>query len=215
LKIDPTLPLEEAALFGCAVMTGVGAVVNTAGVTAGSTVAVVGLGGVGLAAVLGAQAAGASRVVAIDLSNEKLAIAKELGATDCFNATSPDVVAEVREATRGGVGFAFEMAGSVKSMQTAYAITRRGGTTVAAGLPPPTHTLSIPQVQLVTEERTIRGSYVGTCVPARDIPNYIALYRAGRLPVNLLLSGRLRLEEINTGFDRLNEGKVIRQIVML
>jgi alcohol dehydrogenase len=215
IKIDPTLPLDEAALFGCAVLTGVGAVVNTAGVRPGSTVAVIGLGGVGLAALLGAQAAGASRVVAIDLSEEKLAIAKNLGATDCFNAASPDVVAAVRDATSGGVQFAFEMAGSVKAMQCAYSVTRRGGTTIAAGLPPPQHTLSIPQVQFVAEERTVRGSYFGTCVPTRDIPNYIALYRCGRLPVNRLLSGRLRLDEINAGFDRLSEGKAIRQVVMM
>jgi alcohol dehydrogenase len=215
VKIDSDLPLEEAALFGCAIMTGVGAVVNTAGVKAGQTVAVVGLGGVGLAALLGAQAAGASRIVAIDLSDEKLAIAKNLGATDCFSANSPDVAAEVREATRGGVQFAFEMAGSAKAMQTAYSVTRRGGTTVTAGLPPPHHTISIPQVQLVAEERTIRGSYVGTCVPARDIPNFIALYQRGRLPVNRLLTGRLRLDDINLGFDRLSEGKAVRQVVMM
>lgn len=215
IKVDATLPLEEAALFGCAVLTGVGAVVNTAGVTAGTTVAVIGLGGIGLAALLGAQAAGASRVVAIDLSDEKLAIAKDLGATDCFNAASPDAVAAVRAATNGGVQFAFEMAGSVKAMQCAYGVTRRGGTTVTAGLPSPKDTLSIPQVQIVAEERTIRGSYFGTCVPTRDIPNYIALYRCGRLPVNRLLSGRLRLDEINVGFDRLREGKAVRQVVMM
>ncbi len=215
VKIDKNLPLDEAALFGCAVLTGVGAVVNTAGVAAGQTVAVVGLGGVGLAALLGALAAGASRIVAIDLSDEKLAVAKELGATDCFSAASPDVVAQVREATKGGVQFAFEMAGSVKAMQCAYSITRRGGTTVTAGLPHPQHNLVIPQVPLVAEERTIRGSYVGSCVPARDIPNFIALYRSGRLPVNRLLTGRLRLDEINTGFDRLHQAKAIRQVVML
>ena len=133
----------------------------------------VGLGGVGLAALLGAQAAGASRVVAIDLSDEKLAIAKDLGATDCFNATSPDVVAEVREATRGGVQFAFEMAGSVKAMQTRlqhHAPRRHDRRRRPA--PAARTRFRIPQVQLVAEERTIRGSYVGTCVPARDIPNY-------------------------------------------
>jgi alcohol dehydrogenase len=215
VKVDPALPLDEAALFGCAVLTGVGAVVNTASVKPGSTVAVVGLGGVGLAALLGAQAAGASRVVAIDLSEEKLAIAKELGATDCFNAASPDVVADVRSATGGGVQFAIETAGAVKAMLCAYGITRRGGTTVTAGLSPPHANLSIPHVQIVAEERTIRGSYFGSCVPTRDIPNYIALYRSGRLPVNRLLSHRLRLDEINAGFDRLNEGKAIRQVVMM
>ena len=153
--------------------------------------------------------------MAIDLSDEKLTVAKDLGATDCFNAAAPDVVAQVREATKGGVQFAFEMAGSVKAMQCAYSITRRGGTTVTAGLPHPQHNLVIPQVPLVAEERTIRGSYVGSCVPPRDIPNFIALYRSGRLPINRLLTGRLRLDEINVGFDRLHQAKAIRQVVML
>jgi len=214
VKIDPDLPLEEAALFGCAVLTGVGAVVNTAGVRPGATVAVVGLGGVGLAALLGAQAVGAGRIVAIDLSDEKLAIAKDLGATDCFNAARTDVVAAVRDLTRGGVQFALEMAGSVAAMQCAFAITRRGGTTVSAGLPHPSQQLSIPLTQMVAEERIIRGSYNGTCVPARDIPNFIALYQRGRLPINRLLTGRLPLDEINAGFDRLHQGKAVRQVVV-
>lgn len=215
VKIDPALPLDEAALFGCAVLTGVGAVVNTAKVAAGQTVAVIGLGGVGLAALIGAVSAGASRVVAIDLADDKLALAKSLGATDTCNARSDTCVNEVKAATAGGVDFAFELAGSVKAMELAYKITRRGGTTVTAGLPPPTHMLSIPQVNLVAEERTIKGSYIGTCVPVRDVPRYIALYRQGRMPVDRLLTGRLPLVEINLGFDRLREGKAVRQVVVL
>jgi len=214
VKIDPALPLDEAALFGCAVLTGVGAVVNTAKVAAGQTVAVIGLGGVGLAALIGAVSAGASRVVAIDLAGDKLALAKGLGATDTFNAGSDICVDEVKAATAGGVDFAFELAGSVKAMELAYKITRRGGTTVTAGLPPPTHMLAISQVNLVAEERTIKGSYIGTCVPVRDLPRYVALYRQGRLPVDRLLTGRLRLDEINLGFDRLREGKAVRQVVV-
>jgi alcohol dehydrogenase len=214
VKIDPALPLDEAALFGCAVLTGVGAVVNTAKVAAGQTVAVIGLGGVGLAALIGALSAGASRVVAIDLADDKLTLAKSLGATDTFNARSDTCVDEIKAATGGGVDFAFELAGSVKAMELAYKITRRGGTTVTAGLPPPTHMLPIPQVNLVAEERTIKGSYIGTCVPVRDLPRYVALYRQGRLPVDRLLTGRLKLDEINLGFDRLREGKAVRQVVV-
>ncbi|MEW5890199.1 MAG: zinc-dependent alcohol dehydrogenase family protein [Pseudomonadota bacterium] len=213
VKIDPELPLEEAALFGCAVLTGVGAVVNTARVNPGTSVAVIGLGGVGLAALLGAVMAGASRIVAIDLSQEKLELARQLGATDCYNAAQGDCAAEVKAATQGGVHYAFEMAGSVKAMDLAYRITRRGGTTVTAGLTPPGAMLSLPQVSLVAEERTIKGSYIGTCVPVRDVPNYIALYRRGRLPVDRLMSGVLSLDEINAGFDRLHEGKAVRQII--
>ena len=214
VKIDKELPLDEAALFGCAVLTGVGAVINTAKVSAGASVAVIGLGGVGLSSLLGAVAVGARRVVAIDLSDEKLGLARQLGATDTFNASGANAVDEIRAATGGGVEFAFEMAGSVRAMDFAYKITRRGGTTVTAGLPPPTHTFALPQVNLVAEERTVKGSYIGTCVPTRDLPRYIELYRRGKLPVDRLMSGRLKLEEINIGFDRLHEGKAVRQVVV-
>jgi alcohol dehydrogenase len=213
VKIDKALPLEEAALFGCAVLTGVGAVINTAKLPAGSSVAVVGLGGVGLSSLLGAAAAGARRVVAVDLSDDKLGLARQLGATDTFNPGSPNAVEEIRSATEGGVDYAFEMAGSVRAMDLAYKITRRGGTTVTAGLPPPDQSFALPQVNLVAEERTVKGSYIGTCVPARDLPRYIELYRRGKLPVDRLMSGRLTLEEINLGFDRLREGQAVRQVV--
>jgi len=215
VKVDDDLPLEEAALFGCAVLTGVGAVFNTARVPAGSSVAVIGLGGVGLSSLLGAVASGARRVVAIARSEEKLAFARELGATDTFNARDPDVVAEVKAATGGGVEFAFEMAGSIGALDSAYQMTRRGGTTVTAGLPAPTATLPLAPVTLVAEERTLKGSYIGTAVPGRDIPRYIELYRRGRLPVDRLLSGTLRHDQLNEGFDRLHAGDVVRQVVLL
>jgi alcohol dehydrogenase len=213
VKIDKELPLEEAALFGCAVLTGVGAVINTAKVSAGASIAVVGLGGVGLSSLLGGVAVGARRIVAVDLSDEKLGLARQLGATDTFNPGNARAIDEIKSATSGGVEFAFEMAGSVRAMELAYKITRRGGTTVTAGLPPPDHTFALPQVNLVAEERTVKGSYIGTCVPARDLPRYIELYRRGRLPVDRLMSGRLKLEEINLGFDRLREGQAVRQVV--
>jgi len=213
IKVDPDLPLEEAALFGCAVLTGVGAVVNTAQVKAGASVAVVGLGGVGLASVLGAVASGARQVVAVDVSDDKLKLAQELGATHAFNGGDADVVDKVKEATKGGVDYAIEMAGSVRAFETAYRITRRGGTTVTAGLPHPSATWPMPATHLVAEERTIKGSYIGTCVPARDLPRYIELYRRGKLPVNRLMTGRLALDDINRGFDLLREGKAVRQVV--
>jgi alcohol dehydrogenase len=213
IKIDPELPLDEAALFGCAVLTGVGAVLNTAKVPAGSTVAVVGLGGVGFAALLGASLAGARQIVAVDVLPDKLTMAKRLGASATFNAAEADCVEQVRAATQGGVEFAFEMAGSVKALELAYKVTRRGGMTVTAGLPPPTHTLPLPVVNLVAEERTVKGSYIGTCVPVRDLPRYVALYRNGRLPVDKLMTGRLTLTDINAGFDRLREGKAVRQVI--
>jgi alcohol dehydrogenase len=215
VKVDSDLPLDEAALFGCAVLTGVGAVFNTAKVPAGSSVAVIGLGGVGLSSLLGAVAAGARRIVAMDLSDEKLAFARDLGATDTFNARNPDAVAEVKAATGGGVEYAFELAGSTRALDSAFQVTRRGGTTVTAGLPPPTATLPLTPVTLVAEERTLMGSYIGTAVPGRDIPRYIELYRRGRLPVDRLMSGTLKQDELNEGFDRLHEGEVIRQVALL
>ena len=214
VKIDRDLPLDEAALFGCAVLTGVGAVVNTAKLRPGQTAAVIGLGGVGLASVLGAIAAGARQVVAIDLADDKLELARQLGASETVNARAEDAAEQVRAATNGGVDVAFEMAGSARAMELAYKITRRGGMTVTAGLPPPTATLALPLVNLVAEERTVMGSYIGSCVPTRDIPRYIGLYRAGRMPVDRLMSGRLALDEINEGFDRLHEGKAVRQVIV-
>ncbi|MPZ10744.1 MAG: zinc-binding dehydrogenase [Kiloniellaceae bacterium] len=213
VKIDNDLPLEEAALFGCAVLTGVGAVVNTARISPGSSVAVVGLGGVGLNALLGARLAGAARIVAVDILDDKLALARELGATDTFNAGDADAVAQIREATKGGVDYAFEMAGSVKAMDLCYRVTRRGGTTVTAGLSHPDHRFEMQHVSLVAEERTVKGSYIGSCVPLRDLPRYIALYRQGRLPVDRLMSERLTLDQINEGFDRLADGHTVRQII--
>lgn len=214
IKITRDLPFEEAALFGCAVLTGVGAVVNTAQVRAGATVAVVGLGGVGLASVLGALASGARQVIAVDLSEDKLAIAKKLGATHTFNAAAADSIEAIRQTSNGGVDYAIEMAGSVRAFELAYKITHRGGTTITAGLPPPNATWGLSPLNLVAEERTIKGSYIGTCVPSRDLPRYIDLYRQGRLAIDRLKSGTLSLDEINLGFDRLHEGKAVRQVVV-
>lgn len=214
LKIDKDLPLDIAALFGCAVMTGVGAAVNTAQVRPGMSVAVVGLGGVGLSALMGAVVAGAARVIAVDLDDRKLEFAKALGATDVINSGHPDAVATLRDMTKGGVDHALEMVGAAKALEFAYAVTRRGGTTTTIGLPAPTATFVAPIGQMVVEERTVKGSYMGSCVPQRDVPRFVALYRAGKLPVEKLLSAHIALEDINEGFDRLARGDVIRQVIM-
>lgn len=214
IKVDHSLSFEEAALFGCAVLTGVGAVANTARLAPGQTAAVVGLGGVGLNALLGALAAGAARVVAVDVNESKLAKAKELGATDVVNALAPDAAEQIKSLTKGGVDFAFEMAGSVKAMELAYKATRRGGMTVTAGLSHPKENWAVQHVNLVAEERTVKGSYIGSCVPLRDIPRYIALYQQGRLPVNKLMSDRLGFEGLNAAFDTLHAGQAIRQILV-
>ena len=215
VKIDTELPFDEAALFGCAVLTGVGAALNTAQVFPGARVAVVGLGGVGLNALFGARVAGASQVIAIDVHDDKLELAKKLGATDVVNAKDAEAIQKVKDLTSGGVDFGFEMAGSVQAMELAYRITRRGGTTVTAGLPHPDARWALQHVNLTAEERTVKGSYVGSCVPPRDMPRYIELYRKGMLPVNKLMSDHIKLDQINEGFDKLASGHTVRQILTI
>jgi alcohol dehydrogenase len=214
VKIEQDIDPVEAALFGCAVLTGFGAVVNTAKMTPGQSAAVIGLGGVGLCSLLGAVASGAKDIVAIDLNDSKLEIAKSLGATFTINARDPDVIAKVKEATKGGVDFAFEMAGVIQAMELSYRVTKRGGTTVTASLPHPQHNWPLQQVSLVAEERTIKGSYIGSCVPSRDVPRYIGLYLAGKLPINKLMGERLKLDDINRGFDKLDAGESMRDLVV-
>ena len=214
VRVDKSLPPEIAALFGCAVMTGVGAVVNTARISPGESVAIFGLGGVGMAALLGAKVSGAYPIIAVDLSDEKLALARELGAHHGLNARDPGLVEALRDLSHGGVDYAIESVGNESVFAQAYAATRRGGTTVTVGLPGPGRMISLPAVSIVAEERTVKGSYMGSAVPSRDVPRYIALYQAGLLPVERLLTHRLKLEEINAGFDRLARGEAIRQVVL-
>ena len=213
VRVDPALPFDVAALFGCAVLTGVGAVLNSARVRPGESVAIFGLGGVGLAALLGAVLAGAATIVVVDPIEAKRDLAGELGATAAVDARE-DAVAAVRAATGGGADHAIETVGSEVVLAQAYDATHRGGTTVTVGLPHPARMLTIPAVSLVAEERTLRGSYLGSCVPDRDVPRFVALHRAGRLPVERLLSHRLTLEDLNAGFDRLARGEAVRQVVV-
>jgi alcohol dehydrogenase len=213
VKIDPAVPLAMAALFGCAVLTGVGAVVNTARVEPGMAVAVFGMGGVGLSAVMGARAAGAHPIIAVDRVENKLTLAREVGATHTVNAAHAGPIEAVREITHGGAAYVFESVGSEAVLMQAYQATRRGGTTVSIGLPHPAKMFAIPAVSLAAEERTIKGSYMGSAVPRRDIPRYIGMYQAGLLPVDKLHTHTLRLDEINAGFDRLAQAQAVRQII--
>ena len=213
VRVDRSVPFAQAAVFGCAVMTGTGAVLNTAALPRGASVAVLGLGGVGLAALLGARLREARELIAVDLSDKKLALARELGATRCYNAADPDVVAKIRADSKGGLEYTFEMAGSVRALETAWQITRRGGTTVTAGLSNPEAKFTVAHLGIVAEERTLKGSYLGSCVPSRDIPLYIDYFQQGKLPVDRLLAERLTLTDINAGFDRLASGETVRQIV--
>ncbi len=214
IKIDKTLPLDEAALFSCAVITGVGAVLNTAAVPPGASVCIVGLGGVGLNALLAAKMIGAEKIVAIDVLDSKLTLARQLGATDTFNAGDANCLFDMRDATGGGCAYTFEAAGTVAAMELAFGATRRGGSTVLSGLSHPDHTAAISHLTMVAEERTLKGSYMGSCVPVRDIPRYIQLYQQGLLPVDKLLSERIALDDINIAFDKLDRGETIRQVVL-
>jgi Zn-dependent alcohol dehydrogenase len=213
VKVDASLPLATAALFGCAVMTGVGAVVNTARVIPGTSVAIFGLGGVGLSAIMGARLAGAHPIVAVDRLDDKLKLASEVGATYAINAEQDDPVQAIKDLTAGGVQYAFESVGNEEVLIQAYQATRRGGTTITIGLPAPGKMFSIPAVSITLEERTIKGSYMGSSVPRRDIPRYIRMYQAGLLPVDRLYTHAVRLDEINLGFDRLAQGLAVRQMI--
>jgi alcohol dehydrogenase len=213
IKLDESFPLDKAALFGCAVMTGVGAVVNTAKVPAGSSVAVFGMGGVGLSAVLGARAAGCSTIIAIDTLPHKLELAKKLGATHVINAKNDDPVKALKDLTQGGPQYVFEAVGNEKVLTQAYTATRRGGTTVTIGLPHPSKQLTIPALSLVAEERTLMGSYMGSAVPRRDVPRYIGMYLSGVLPVDALVSDYIKIENINAAFDTLDKGDAVRQVL--
>lgn len=212
VKVDQDIAPHISTLFSCAMLTGAGAVFNTAHIKPGSKVAVVGIGGVGMAAILGAAAAGAGQIVAIDPFENKLDVARQMGATDAVKA-GEGVVEAVRDLTGGGVDYAFELAGSVRALETAYDITRRGGTTVTAGLPHPDSRMALNALKLVAEERSLKGSYIGSCVPQRDLPRMFALHRRGLLPVEKMLSHRLPLADINLAMDRLEDGSAIRQVV--
>lgn len=206
VKVDADIPPEIAALFGCAVLTGVGAVMNTAALKAGESLIVYGLGGVGLSALLGAVAAGAQPVMAVDPSAEKRALALELGAA---RAVSPDEAASLPKAD-----VVMETVGRASVLAQAYAAARRGGRVVTVGLPNPADMLSIPAVSLVADAKTLMGSYMGSSIPARDIPRYLALWKAGRLPVERLLTSVNPLSAINALMDELADGRAIRQIVV-
>ena len=195
-------------------MTGVGSVVNTAQLKFGESILIVGLGGVGLSAILGAKAAGASNIIAADLNPQKRAIAKQLGAHLTIDSSKKSALQSLKDLSGGGVDVALEFAGAIPALEFAFNATKRGGTTVTAALPHPNAKLEISPVTLVGQEKSLKGSYLGSCVPSRDIPAYIELYKTGRLDVGKLISHRIKLEDINDGFERLANGDALRQIIL-
>jgi len=214
VKIDKSVPFEHAALFGCGVVTGVGSVINTAQAKPGQLIAVVGLGGVGLSAVLAALAIGSGKVLALDLSEEKLAFARELGVHHALNAGDADVQAQIAALTGGGVHIAIETAGSNRALQMAYDITRRGGTTVTAGMPGPEAEITLSHLKIAAEERSIKGSYMGSCVAKRDIPRYLNMFQNGSLPVDKLMSRLIGFDDLNAAMDRLADAKTVREVLI-
>lgn len=210
--IDRDIPFDIAAVFGCAMLTGAGAVWNTAGMQPGDSACVIGLGGVGLAAVMGGVVAGASTLVAIDPVESKRELALHLGAT---HACHPEDAAEVvSRATEGGVRWAIEAAGVVSAIEQAFSLLARGGAVVSVGLPAPDAVLSLPAVAFVADAKSLIGSYMGSCEPQRDIPKMVALWREGKLPVEKLVDGRYPLREVNAAMDRLADGVAVRQILL-
>ena len=214
VKIRDDVPLDTAALVGCSVLTGYGAVANTAGVEEGATVAVWGCGGVGANVVQGARLAGASRIVAVDTRAEKLELAMELGATDVVHAREGvNAVAAVKDITGGGPDYAFEAIGSEKAIQEAWKATRAGGTVVVVGIMPRGSSLTIDPWQFMSE-KTLKGTFLGSARIQEDVPRLVDLCHSGALDLDRLVSRKLPLAELPDAFDRLRAGDVVRQVVV-
>jgi S-(hydroxymethyl)glutathione dehydrogenase / alcohol dehydrogenase len=212
VRIDPDIPLDRAALVGCGVLTGVGAVIHAAKVTPGSTVAVIGCGGVGLSVVSGAALAGAGRIIAIDTLAAKLELARTLGATDVVDAAATDPVAAVMEMTSGGVPFSFEALGLKRTAEQSFAMLKPGGVATILGMFKPGMKLELEGSAFIRDRR-IQGSSMGSNQFRVDIPNLLNFYRQGRLDLDRLITDRIRLPEINAAFARLHAGAPVRQLV--
>lgn len=214
LKIPKDLPLELAALMGCAVITGVGAVINAAQVKPGRTVAVFGAGGVGVNVIQGAVLAGAQTVIAVDQYDSRLAQAKEFGATHTVNASEGDTVEMIRDLTGGrGVDYAFEAVGIASVVRQAYDCLAKRGVAMVVGIPPGGSEVTVSSAMLVYEERVLTGSLYGSAAPKTDIPRMIDLYRSGNLNMDKLLTHRYPIEEINEAYDALKSGETLRSVV--
>jgi Zn-dependent alcohol dehydrogenase len=205
--------LDVAALVGCAVMTGIGAVINRAKVEPGSTVAVFGAGGVGLSAIMGARLAGAGTVIAIEPVESKRQLALELGATVALDARNPELAAAVGDHAPGGLDYAFEAAGLPFLTELAFGLTRRGGTIVAVGVPPDGSTVVLPGPELVRSEKVVTGTFYGSARPHLDMPMILRFYAEGRLPLDRLVTKRYPLEGVNEAFRDMNGGEVARGVL--
>ena len=213
VKIRDDMPLDRAALIGCGVTTGLGAVFNTTRIPVGCSVAVIGCGGIGLNAVQGARIAGAARIVAVDMRASKLELAKEFGATDTVDASAGDPVGQVRDLTGGGVDYSFEAIGLKVAAEQAFAMLRRGGTATVIGMIPMGEKVEIPGSELLSEKK-LQGSNMGSNRFRVDMPRYVQLYLDGRLKLDELVSRRIALEEVNDAFDEMRTGEIARSVIV-
>lgn len=212
-KVRPDMPLDRACLIGCGVTTGVGAVIHTAKVEPGATVAVIGCGGVGLSAINGAAIAGASRIIAVDMVASKLELARKFGATDTVNAREVDAIEAVRELTGGGVHYSFEAIGLKKTAEQSFKMLRRGGTATVIGMIPVGTMVELHGPEFLME-RKIQGSNMGSNRFRVDMPRFVEFYLQGRLHLDDLISRRIRLEDVNEGLNALHTGEVARSVIM-
>ena len=215
IRVDPAVPLELAALVGCALSTGVGAVWRTARVAPGSTVAVVGCGGVGLSVVQGARLAGTAAVVAVDRVPAKLELARALGATAAVDASAGDPVEAVRALTDGrGVDYGFEVVGRAGAIRDTFAMTRRGGTTVLVGAGSPSEPVSFTAMELFVDAKSIVGCVYGSTDPDRDFPVLVDLVRAGAIDAAGMVTRRIGLDDVNDAFRTMAAGEVARSVIV-
>ncbi|MEU3163402.1 S-(hydroxymethyl)mycothiol dehydrogenase [Streptosporangium sp. NPDC006930] len=215
-KVDPSAPAQVAGLLGCGVMAGIGAAINTGGVTRGDSVAVIGCGGVGDAAVLGAGLAGASKIIAVDVDDRKLAWAKEFGATHTVNSRTSDVVETVKELTGGnGADVVIEAVGRPETYRQAFYARDLAGTVVLVGVPTPDMTLELPLLDVFGRGGALKSSWYGDCLPSRDFPMLIDLYLQGRLDLDRFVSETIGLGDIEDAFAKMHRGEVLRSVVIL
>lgn len=215
LPIDKAIPLDRAALVGCAVMTGVGATMNTARVEPGTSVVVIGCGGVGLNVIQGASMLQAGKIIAVDIMDSKLDFADGFGATHLINATKDEPVAKIREITGGGADYAFDALGSARTVQQAFECIRVGGTAVEVGIAPQGQMAQIDAFALAFQEKTLKGSFYGSARPRVDMLRLLDLYQQDRLKLDELISRTYRLDEINDGFAFLQSGAVARGVIVM
>ena len=213
VKVREDMPMDRAALIGCGVATGIGAVIHTAKVEPGSTVAVIGCGGIGLSAINGAALAGAARIIAVDMVPSKLELARKFGATDVVDASDGEAVGKVIEMTGGGVHYSFEAIGLKATAEQAFQMLRAGGTATVIGMIPPGQMVSLHGVDFLSEKK-IQGSFMGSNRFRVDMPRFIDFYLQGKLHLDDLISNRIALTDINEGMEALKTGEIARSVIM-